>query len=100
VVGTSIFEGGSVGVTVAPALCTALNVVPGGADFLSAGHLKDAANMAIEPTATISAMIAGCFSESPIRYNATAVSRFHDGRTLGGQIVICVPISTARPDGM
>jgi hypothetical protein len=81
VIGTSIFEGGSVGVTVAPALFAVLNVVPGGADFLSAGHLKDAANTAIATTATMSAMIAGCFSESPIQNNAKAVCRFQDRMT-------------------
>jgi hypothetical protein len=81
VIGTSIDEGRCVGVTVAPALLAVLNVVPGGADFLSAGHLKDAANTAIDTTATMSAMIAGCFSESPIRDNAGAVGRFQDRMT-------------------
>lgn len=70
------------GVTVAPALLAVLNVVPGGADFLSGGHLKDAANTAIDTIATISAMIAGCFSESPIRDNAKAVFRFQDSSLL------------------
>jgi hypothetical protein len=53
-----------------------LNVVPGGADFFSAGHLIDAANAAITTTATISAMTAGCFSESAMRDNAKAAYRF------------------------
>ncbi len=64
------------GVTVAPALLAVLNVVPGGADFLSGVHTMDPANTAIDTTATMMAMIAGCFSESPIRDNATDVRGF------------------------
>jgi hypothetical protein len=55
---------------VAPEVLAVLNVVPGGADFLSGGHLMDAANAAITTIATISAMTAGCFNESVIRDNA------------------------------
>ena len=62
----------------APELLAVLNVVPGGADFLSGGHRIDAANAAITATATISAMTAGCFTESPIGDNAKAADRFQD----------------------
>jgi hypothetical protein len=63
---------------VAPEVLAVLNVVPGGADFLSAGHLMDAANAVIITSATMSAMTAGCFSESPMRDNAKAACRFQD----------------------
>ena len=40
----------------------------------------EAASAAITTAATISAMTAGCFNESPIRHNAKTACRFHDGR--------------------
>jgi hypothetical protein len=76
VVGTLIDDGGSVGVTLAPSDLAVLKVVPGGADLLSGVHTMDAANVAIDSSATNSAMTAGCFHESRIRFNAEAASKF------------------------
>jgi hypothetical protein len=62
---------------VAPEILAVLNVVPGGADFRSGGHLMDAAKAALTTTATMSAMTAGCFGESLIPDNARGVGGFH-----------------------